>query len=207
MDEFRKKWHENKKFRAQIKLLGYFLFIIMVSLFARTLNTNTPIIPEEDKKENKSTTDVISIPEKYDLEMTVLYNDETYKFTQNKTTLQESITKETPQGITYYLYKDNQYYQNKAGTYLVTTKEDVYSPIEKNYLDLENINLYLSKATIENHQYLIPIKEIILGNDTDEYFIITINNNKIDIDYTPLAKKFSSDIDKLNVKINLTEIK
>lgn len=207
MDEFRKKWHENKKFRAQIKLLGYFLFIIMVSLFARTLNTNTPIIPEEDKKENKSTTDVISIPEKYDLEMTVLYNDETYKFTQNKTTLQESITKETPQGITYYLYKDNQYYQNKAGTYLVTTKEDVYSPIEKNYLDLENINLYLSKATIENHQYLIPIKEIILGNDTAEYFIITINNNKIDIDYTPLAKKFSSDIDKLNVKINLTEIK
>lgn len=207
MDEFRKKWHENKKFRAQIKLLGYFLFIIMVSLFARTLNTNTPIIPEEDKKENKSTTDVISIPEKYDLEMTVLYNDETYKFTQNKTTLQESITKETPQGITYYLYKDNQYYQNKAGTYLVTTKEDVYSPIEKNYLDLENINLYLSKATIENRQYLIPIKEIILGNDTDEYFIITINNNKIDIDYTPLAKKFSSDIDKLNVKINLTEIK
>ncbi len=207
MDGFIKKWHENKKFRAQIKLLGYFLFIIMVSLFARTLNTNTPIIPEEDKKENKSTTDVIFIPEKYNLEMTVLYNDETYKFTQNKTTLQESITKETPQGITYYLYKDNQYYQNKSGTYLVTTKEDVYSPIEKNYLDLENINLYLSKATIENHQYLIPIKEIILGNDTDEYFIITINNNKIDIDYTPLAKKFSSDIDKLNVKINLTEIK
>lgn len=206
MDEFIKKWHENKKFRAQIKLLGYLLFIIIVSLFARSINNKTPITKEEEQKENVSTTDYFSIPEKYELEMTVLYNDETYKFTQNKTTTQESITKETPQEITYYLYKDNQYYQNKAGTYLVTTKEDVYSPIEKYYLDLENINLYLSKSTVENHQYLVLIKDIILGYDTDEYFIITINKNKIDIDYTPLAKKLSSNIDKLNVKIIITEI-
>ena len=49
MDNFIKKWKSDKKYQAKIKLILYGIFIVLVALYASTLNTN---MSKEDKKEN-----------------------------------------------------------------------------------------------------------------------------------------------------------
>ncbi len=210
MNEFLKKWQEDKKYRAKIKLIFYFIFIVCVSLLARNANKNAKPLDNINKntpEENQvATKDVIDIKESYNYEIVVLYNDETYKYIGTKEPNQENITKYLEKNTIKYLYQDNKYYKYTAGTYVLTTKEEVYEPLEYNYLNLENINLYLSKATTtNNHQYLVYIKDVILGDTSNDYFTININDNKIDIDYTPLIKKFNSTVNKLNVKITIKE--
>ena len=50
------------------------------------------------------------------------------------------------------------------------------------------------------------LKDIILGQDTNEYFTISVDENKISIDYTPLMKQFNPDIKKYKVNIQINEI-
>ena len=52
-------------------------------------------------------------------------------------------------------------------------------------------------------EYLVYVKDIILGNSSDEYFVININNNHINIDYTPLIKQIDSEIYKYTVNIDI----
>ena len=91
--------------------------------------------------------------------------------------------------------------------YVKTTKDEVYDIVNYNYLNLETINEYLSKATANNNQYLVYLKDIILGNDSEDYFVILINDKTIDIDYTPLMKQFNSKINnyKVTIKIEVIE--
>ena len=79
--------------------------------------------------------------------------------------------------------------------------------LDDNYINLESINSYLEKAkSSNNNQYLVYLKDIILGNDSEEYFTILINDDKINIDYTPLIKQFNHDIKKYKVNIQINEI-
>ena len=55
---------------------------------------------------------------------------------------QESINKIIDDETTEYLYQNDNYYKKEAGSYILTSKEDVYDKIEQNYLNLETINKY-----------------------------------------------------------------
>ena len=89
--------------------------------------------------------------------------------------------------------------------YVKTTKDEVYDIVNYNYINLESINTYLNKATNNNDQYLVYLKDIILGNNSEEYFVILVNNNKINIDYTPLMQEFNENIFKYTVDIEILE--
>jgi len=74
-----------------------------------------------------------------------------------------------------------------------------------NHLKLDNINLYLSKATKNANNYLVYLKDIILTDSSNNYFVIMIDNKNISIDYTPLMKIYNDDINKCKVNITFGE--
>ena len=191
MDNFIKKWKSDKKYQAKIKLILYGIFIILVALYASTLNTN---IPKEDKKENNKEeidTLVIAIPKEYHYNITIDLDDKVYKYYGDKTRDNKTITKEADT-VTNYIYQNDNYYIDDNGTYVITTREEVYDILSYNYLDINNINNYLKKSTKRDNQYLVYLKDIILDNDTDEYITIEVNDNNISIDYTSLMNKINN---------------
>lgn len=216
MKDFLEKWQKDPKYKTKIKLLLYTLFVVVVSIYALSINNyqKTDLDDEiesslgnyKDKEESEIKKNIIDIPEEYNYKINVNIDDYEYNYTGTKNANKMTIIKEENEIKTNYIYENNQYYVEETGKYIVTTKESVYNPINYNYLNLENINTYLNKATKEENQYLVYLKDIILAHDSDDYFIITLNDNKINIDYTPLMKQFNDELKKYRVNIEIEEI-
>lgn len=209
MDKYIEKWKEDKKFRAKIKLLLYGIFLVIVIIYVTSLKTEPIPVDEVDdlnseiKEENK----VITIPEKYNYLIKIEIDDKNYTYSGEKNLEQENIVKTSDDISSNYMFKNNEYYVKDGELYIKTTKEEVYDVVNYNYINLETINSYLSKAENNNsNQYLVYLKDIILGQDTNEYFTISVDENKISIDYTPLMKQFNPDIKKYKVNIQINEI-
>ncbi len=205
MDNFLEKWKDDKKYRAKIKLLLYGVFIVIVAIYASSLNRKTPVTPDiiDNDNSNSVVNDIITIPDTYNYVIDITINDKTYKYSGKKEVDSLTITKETEDNITDYIFKDDEYYLKEGESYVKTTKAEVYDVVNYNYINLETINSYLSKAEKVNDQYLVYLKDVILGNETDEYFVITLNDPYTNVDYTPLMKQFNSDIQKYKVSIKI----
>ena len=206
MNDFMKKWKEDRKFRTKIKLLAYTLFVVIVSIYAFTLDNNTDTSLINDLKENNTTKqnnkETIKIPEEYEYTIKINIDDKEYKYIGKKMLDREYISKVIDNKTINYMYKDNKYYiedEMKIDNYMITTKDEVYDIINYNYINLKTINEYLSSSKKDSDQYLVYLKDIILGNDSEEYFVININDKKIFIDYTVLMKQFNKNINKYQV--------
>ena len=73
-------------------------------------------------------------------------------------------------------------------------------------MKLETINEYLKKSTKENNQYIIYLKDMILDSSSNEYISIILDENKINVDYTSLMKKFDNEFEKYEIEILIEEI-
>ena len=200
MNEFLEKWKNDKKYRTKIKLLAYIAFLVIVSIYALSINnsrleSNSGYESKEHNESKNNEEDIIKIPTEYSYNINITIDEEVYSYHGQKGLNEETITKEAPEGITNYVLIDN--------AYQITTKEEVYDIVNYNYLNLTNINKYLSKATKNNNQYFVYLKDVILGSESKDYFIITVNDNHIIIDYTKLFKEFNSNINKYLVDITL----
>lgn len=213
MNKFLEKWKTDKKYQTKIKLLLYTLFIVIVSIYAISINNQNETInleeeqnieSENDIQENNK--DIIEIKENYNYEIDITINEVQSKYSGTKTKEQTTIIKENNNITTKYLYKNDNYYQEVEDTYIVTSKAEVYNIVPYNYLSLENINQFLNKAIKQNNQYLVYLKDIILDNDSEDYFVILLNSNKINIDYTPLMKALDENIEKYKVNIKIEDI-
>ena len=210
MNDFYIKWKEDKRYRTKIKLILYTAFVAIVSIYAisstrNTLNDNSINEKKYEDKIINNNSNVINIPQNYTYKINITINDDNYLYYGKKTNSEETITKETQHSITNYRYFDNEYYVQVDDVYQKTTKEDVYDVVNYNYINLTNINKYLSESTKQDNQYLVYLKDVILGNDSNDYFIVKANNNYINIDYTPLIKEFNPNIEKYIVDIELED--
>ena len=206
MKEFLEKWKSDNKFKAKIKLGLYTLFVVVVSIFALSLRpeeslNDTPT--SDDIKENIQNNPTIEIPNKYNYNIDITVNDKKYQYNGIKETKKETISKIIDNVTTNYLYQDNNYYKEENNEYILTTKESVYDIINYDYINLEIINQYLSKSKKENEIYKTYLKDIILGNNSEEYITITIDNNNITIDYTSLIKYFDEKTEKYLIEIEI----
>lgn len=203
MNDFLEKWKNDKKYRTKIKLLAYTGFVVIVSIYALSINGKTP--SNNNQYNNFSnfefTNNTFDIPKEYTYKINVNIDDDTYVYSGKKTNSEETIKKEHNGTITEYRYFNNEYYILMDDVYQLTTKETIYNPVNYNYLNLTNINTYLSKAKKINNMYNVYIKDVVLGNETDHYFTILVNDNHINIDYTPLVNEFDYNIQKYLVDI------
>lgn len=199
------KWQEDNRFRAKIKLLLYGLFIILVTMYAISL--------KESKKDNNPETVFpvesnyqISIPDNYSYFINITIDGKEYIYSGEKHSTEKTINKTIDNVTTNYLLRDNDYYMQDNNLYVKITKEEVYDIINYNYIDLNNINNYLKQAIKDDNQYKVYLQDVILDTETKEYFVISINDGTINIDYTPLMKRNNPDIESYNVSIQINEI-
>lgn len=211
MEDFLEKWKSDKRYRTKIKLLAYTIFIIIIFIYALTLDTsprNYEDISDINNNSIKETADIIKIPEQYEYIIKIKIDDKEYKYSGIQTTEKRTIKKEIDDKVTNYIYQNNQYYLEDSiniNNYVTTTKEEVYDIVNYNYINLTTINEYLKKATKDNNQYLVYLKDIILGNESDRYFVIDINDKNIFVDYTVLMKEFNNNIKTYTVNYEIKE--
>lgn len=206
MKDFLEKWNSDSKFRAKIKLGLYTLFVVIVSVFALSARGNEDLAITNDIDQNEQETSIIEIPDKYNYKISIQINDGSYEYNGTKEIDKETITKISNNITTNYIYQDGNYYQEDNGNYILSSKKEVYDIVSYNYLNLETINQYLSKAKKENNTYIVYLKDIILGSDSEECITITISKNKVNIDYTSLMKLFNQSVESYVIEIVIEEI-
>lgn len=191
MKEFIEKYRTDKKYKAKVQLSLYTIFVLIVSIFAISGSRN--VVPSDEKP---------TLKENYNYQININLNDNLYKYYGSKNNKEIIINKlSNEETVNYYSYKDDNYYKFENNTYVLTTEEEVYDIIEFNYLSLETINKYLSISTLTEDKNIVYLKDIIIGNNSEEYITIEKEENKYNIDYTELMKLFNNEIEKLTVEI------
>lgn len=212
MNDFIKKWNSDKKFKAVIKLLLYFLFFIVVAIYAVSSNKNASQIDTEKNIENneiinnqQQQNSIINIGDNYKYTATITINDEQIKYVYSKEQGLLNIKKIRNLIETNYIIENNNYYIKENDNKILTTKDNIYDIVCPNCFDINSINEYLNKGIKENNNYKIYLKDIILAEKGDEYITITTDNNQIYADYTSLLQVFNNQIVKYTVNIKIEE--
>ena len=213
MNDFIEKWNNDSRFKTKVKLVLSSLFVVFVAIFAITSNgissetnmsnQNKINVPNE-MVENENHT--IKIPEEYNYKINILVNNEEHSYSGIKKEERETITKNSNEIITDYIYQDGNYYKKGQEQYTLTTKEEVYDIISESYLKLEVIEKYLEKSIKDEKINKVYLKDILYGNDSNEYIEIELNENIIKINYTSLIKEFNKLIESFIVEIKVEEI-
>lgn len=211
MNSFIEKWKTDHKYQTKIKLILYVVFFVVTSTYILSLNTlsnKNVYINDENINKNRQLGDdsIFKVPDNYSYTINIIIDEGHYLYYGQNLNGEMTITKNINNVTTNYIFKDNEYYKLDNKIYVKTTKEDVYDIVNYNYLNLDSINNYLKKSEKINNQYLVYLKDIILGNDSDDYFVIIVNGNQLNIDYAPLMRLFNSNIKKYNVDIKIEEI-
>ena len=212
MKDFMEKWNSEPKFKTKVQLGLYTLFVVIVAIFA--ISTRTKVAVDTNDLENEENNKIeeskdnffIEIPAEYKYTQNITINEENYQYNGQKKEEQETINKIVNDELIEYLYQNGNYYRNEQGSYILTTKEEIYDKIEENYLNLETINKYLSKSVKKENEYLVYLKDIILGNDSEDYITIIKETNTIKINYTSLINLFNQKINKCIVEVIIEEI-
>ena len=212
MNDFIKKWNSDKKFKAVIKLLLYFLFFIVVAIYAVLSNKNASQIDTEKNIENneiinnqQQQNSIINLGDNYKYTATITINDEQIKYVYSKEQDLLNIKKIRNLIETNYIIENNNYYIKENDNKILTTKDNIYDIVCPNCFDINSINEYLNKGIKENNNYKIYLKDIILAEKGDEYITITTDNNQIYADYTSLLQVFNNQIVKYTVNIKIEE--
>ena len=212
MNDFIKKWNSDKKFKAVIKLLLYFLFFIVVAIYAVSSNKNASQIDTGKNIENneiinnqQQQNSIINIGDNYKYTATITINDEQIKYVYSKEKDLLNIKKIRNLIETNYIIENNNYYIKENDNKILTTKDNIYDIVCSNCFDINSINEYLNKGIKENNNYKIYLKDIILAEKGDEYITITTDNNQIYADYTSLLQVFNNQIVKYTVNIKIEE--
>lgn len=212
MNDFIKKWNSDKKFKAAIKLLLYFLFFIVVAIYAVLSNKNASQIDTEKNIENneiinnqQQKNSIINLGDNYKYTATITINDEQIKYVYSKEQGLLNIKKIRNLIETNYIIENNNYYIKENDNKILTTKDNIYDIVCPNCFDINSINEYLNKGIKENNNYKIYLKDIILAEKGDEYITITTDNNQIYADYTSLLQVFNNQIVKYTVNIKIEE--
>lgn len=212
MNDFIKKWNSDKKFKAAIKLLLYFLFFIVVAIYAVLSNKNASQIDTEKNIENneiinnqQQKNSIINLGDNYKYTATITINDEQIKYVYSKEQDLLNIKKIRNLIETNYIIENNNYYIKENDNKILTTKDNIYDIVCPNCFDINSINEYLNKGIKENNNYKIYLKDIILAEKGDKYITITTDNNQIYADYTSLLQVFNNQIVKYTVNIKIEE--
>jgi len=197
---FNEKW-QDKKYQAKVKLSGYGVFVVIVILIlvlgGGSYGSDVDKVEKEDNllnepSENKDTKIIFNKPDvnnySYEIEIITKKNDIEDKFYYSGNVLDayEELVKKVGNKDYNYRIKDNKYYAYNDDKYILTTEKEVYDILDYSYLNLENINNYLSISKLVDNEYRIYLRDIILDNTSEDYISINMSDNSLNIDYTKL---------------------
>lgn len=204
MNNFWNNWNDDPKFKVKVKLGIYTGFVLFALIFALA-SRNTTIYEDDISIDDNNQKTSITIPSEYEYTIDITINDKKYRYEGAKNPQEETIIKIIDNSTHYYMKKEDQYYKGTTIMNGTVSKEEVYDIIDYSYLNLETINQYLSLSSKNDSKYLVYLKDIILGNDSQEYITIEIAENKISINYTSLLKTFDKKTESCIVDIIIEE--
>lgn len=215
MNDFIEKWKTDSQFKAKAQLIIFGVFIVAVLVFGMLnggLQPNnsyfyyySPYVDTKEEQQEEITS--IKILDQYDYAIDIKVNDEKLvTYTGEKRYSKEDIVKTTKGKTINYVYQDKAYYIDSNGEYLLTNKNEVYDIIDYSYIKLETINQYLTKAEKKDNKYIVYLKDIILGNESEDYITIELTEEKTTVDYTALMKSFDDSVESYLVEISISEI-
>ena len=200
-----KEMRKDKKGRAKLELIAYGIFFLILILFIRI----SSFIGGSSNINNSVTSSSIidKIDNNYSYTIDINIDDNNYTYTGKVLGNNASITKKYNDIEEYYYVMNDKYYiLDNNGNYILTNKEDIYNIIDYNYLDINNIKEYIKLGTKNNNKYTIKVSDIILNNNTNDTITITIEDNKLIIDYTNIIKIDKDSINKALVTITYNNI-
>lgn len=191
---------QDKKYQAKVKLSGYGIFVLIVVLMLSVGGGNVPednynnlednpsnnVTEEENKKIEFNKPDVNNYT--YETTISTKKDDiiKEYYYHGKVLDAYEEVVKEVEKNFNTYRIKDNKYYLYNNDKYVLTTEKEVYDILDYNYLNIDNINNYLSLSKVVDNKYQVYLKDIILDNTSEDYITINMENMKLNIDYTNL---------------------
>lgn len=215
MNDFLEKYNKDKRFQTKCKLIISTIFVLIVSIYVISNNNNQANVEKPDVLENNQTENnsensnqllnEITLPDNYSYQIDILINNDKYSYYGTNSSEETIVNKEINNTVTTYTLKDGNYYLSEDTKTILTTKDNVFDIVNYDYLDIDNINKYLKISTKENDEYHAYLKDIILGNNTDDYLTIIVKDDNINIDYTPLIKYFNNEINQYTITINIVK--
>ena len=150
--KFKDKWLD-KKYQAKVKLSGYGIFIFVV-IFIIVFGQGSNSISNNDLDNNidkyKKNDIMFSKPDvnnfTYEIEIITEKDDlleKIYYYGRVLDTYEELIKKIGEKEYNYRII-DDKYYVLNNNNYILTINEDVYDILDYSYLNIDNINNYLS---------------------------------------------------------------
>lgn len=231
LKDFYQRFRNDKRFHAKVELVVYVVFIVVIILVVNFANlssdssysSNNAIDNLSDSNDNITEEEMQDLYNELDynyeasIEVTtikdeIISNDSYIFYSYSKDKDLNIIKISSDKNYNYKLTDTGEYYNVDEDVKSVEENE-IFDLIPYKYLNLENIQKYISKGTSEyttNYSngdklvsYKIYIKDILLDNSDEGFITINVSTNSdsvtIDIDYTDLLK--GDDIDTCNVKV------
>lgn len=199
---FKEKW-QDKKYQAKVKLLGYGIFVLLVIIMLSFGQGNNNIDNSEynDIDENILEEDNVKFykpnVDNYKYEIKIINekdnNEEVVIYSGEINNGDEVLVKKINKKEYRYKVKNDKYYVLENDNYVLTSLENVYDIIEYKYIDIDNINNYLSVSEENDNEYYIYLKDVILECNIDEYFTILFDEDSLTIDYTNFINYLNDD--------------
>lgn len=173
MDKFKEIW-ANSRYKAAIKLCGWFLFLMIILIFCSVSSNNNHNTVENNKEENKIVFASFAEMQKNLLNKNYKY---TYKFANNKSNNLIVYNGEINDGV------DTGYYESKTETYKYSCyDEKCYKLFTDHQEEIEMKSPIIT--SIKNLIDLLAVKTLNeeINDDTKVYsFSMDENNKKIKI--------------------------
>lgn len=200
-----KEMRKDKKGRAKLELMAYGIFFLILILFIRISSFTISSSSINNTITSNSIIDRINNNYSYNIDINI--DNSIYNYKGKVLGTNESLTKKINDIEEYYYVMNGKYYiLDNNGNYILTNKADIYNIIDYNYLDINNIKEYLTLGTKNNNTYTIKVSDIILNNNSTDTITITIEDNKLIIDYTNILKIDKEDVNKAIVTITYDNV-
>lgn len=194
-ESFSTKW-KDKKYQAKVKLSIYGIFILIVIILgsignnSSLDNSNTKDIDNNisDNSSINDSKDIFLLPKNkdYKYNIDIKLDDKEIKYNGEVNDVVEVITKDIDNVKYSYKYIDKKYYVSKNNNYVLTSRDNIYDIVDYSYIDNDVINSYLKEGKLVGNKSVVYIKDIVLDYKGNDYITYTLNDKKIEIDYTKL---------------------
>lgn len=211
-ESFSTKW-KDKKYQAKVKLSIYGIFILIVIILgsignnSSLDNSNTKDIDNNISDNNSSindSKDIFLLPKNkdYKYNIDIKLDDKEIKYNGEVNDVVEVITKDIDNVKYSYKYIDKKYYVSKNNNYVLTSRDNIYDIVDYSYIDNDIINGYLKESKLVGNKSVVYIKDIVLDYKGNDYITYTLNDKKIEINYTKLYNILNDNkIDSLVITI------
>lgn len=243
---FKERYKTDSKYKAKVQLIGYGIFILFLIVYlniasagsrgtklSNTTNKNKDVKTSKEEKTLENQTDkelgqwLKEIGTNYEYD--VVASSKTKNDNGEEQTFQTHywgktyqnkmiINKEENNTTTYFLKEDNNYYLNELENYTLSKKTEVYSEIDEDIIEFDNLNLLLKNSSLDHvtnysngkkeYEYHLKIRDIVktYQEDTEISFKIVIEDEviTIEVDYAPLINVAAPEQKKEEYKVTYT---